>query len=84
MDAAKGYYRNLGDATRHVAFDPAYMPEVGVSREILDADILISLPKFKTHGLTVMTGAIKNSYGILPGAQKSAAAPDGRFAGAFS
>jgi uncharacterized protein (DUF362 family)/NAD-dependent dihydropyrimidine dehydrogenase PreA subunit len=47
------------------------MPEVGVSKEILDADIVISLPKFKTHGLTVMTGAIKNNYGILPGAQKA-------------
>jgi len=71
MDAAKGYYRNLGNTTQNLAFHPDFMPEVGVSKEILDADILISLPKFKTHGLTVMTGAIKNSYGILPGAQKA-------------
>jgi ferredoxin len=47
------------------------MPAVNVSRAVLDADIVISLPKFKTHGLTVITGAIKNSYGILPGAQKA-------------
>ena len=33
--------------------------------------MVISLPKFKTHGLTVMTGAIKNAYGYLPGAQKA-------------
>jgi NAD-dependent dihydropyrimidine dehydrogenase PreA subunit len=52
-------------------FDPAFMPAVSVSRAVLDADVVISLPKFKTHGLTVMTGAIKNSYGILPGAQKA-------------
>lgn len=71
MDAAKGYYRNFGNTTQHLAFNPDFMPEVGISKEILDADILISLPKFKTHGLTVMTGAIKNSYGILPGAQKA-------------
>jgi uncharacterized protein (DUF362 family)/NAD-dependent dihydropyrimidine dehydrogenase PreA subunit len=71
MDAAKGYYRNLGDTLQNVAFNPDFLPEVGVSKEILDADIFISLPKFKTHGLTVMTGAIKNSYGILPGAQKA-------------
>lgn len=71
MDAAKGYYRNLGDTTQLRAFNPDFMSEVGVSKEILDADIFISLPKFKTHGLTVMTGAIKNSYGILPGAQKA-------------
>ena len=71
MDAAKGYYRNLGNATRKIAFNPEYLDSVGVSEEIMEADIVISLPKFKTHGLTVMTGAIKNSYGILPGAQKA-------------
>jgi uncharacterized protein (DUF362 family)/NAD-dependent dihydropyrimidine dehydrogenase PreA subunit len=71
MAAAKGYYKNLGDTTQHLPFNPDFMPEIGVSKEIMDADILISLPKFKTHGLTVMTGAIKNSYGILPGAQKA-------------
>lgn len=71
MDAAQGYYKNFGDSPQHVPFDPVFMPEVAVSKEILDADIVISLPKFKTHGLTVMTGAIKNSYGILPGAQKA-------------
>ena len=71
MAAAKGYYKNLGDTTQHLAFNPDSMPEVGVSKEIMDADIFISLPKFKTHGLTVLTGAIKNSYGILPGAQKA-------------
>lgn len=71
MAAAKGYYRNLGDTTRYLDFHPDFMPKIGVSEEIMAADILISLPKFKTHGLTVMTGAIKNSYGILPGGQKA-------------
>ncbi len=71
MEAAKGYYKNLGDTVQHLVFNPDYMPEVGVSKDIMDADIFISLPKFKTHGLTVLTGAIKNSYGILPGAQKA-------------
>ena len=71
MAAAGPYYRNIGDAVRKLPFNPDFMPQIGVSSDILDADILISLPKFKTHGLTVMTGAIKNSYGILPGAQKA-------------
>lgn len=71
MDAAGKYYRNLGDSPQPIAFLPEFISEVGVSREILDADILISAPKFKSHGLTVMTGAIKNSYGFLPGAQKA-------------
>ena len=71
MEAAKGYYQNIGGDSQKVDFNPAFMPAVNVSRAVLDADIIISLPKFKTHGLTVITGAIKNSYGILPGAQKA-------------
>ena len=71
MDAAKGYYQNIGNDSVELAFDPAYAAKVSVSRAILEADVVISLPKFKTHGLTVVTGAIKNSYGILPGAQKA-------------
>jgi len=71
MEAAKGYYQNIGNDARKLDFNPDFIPEVSVSRAVLEADIVISLPKFKTHGLTVMTGAIKNSYGFLPGAQKA-------------
>ncbi len=71
MEAAKGYYQNIGNDSQKVAFNPDFMPTVSLSRIVLEADIIISLPKFKTHGLTVLTGAIKNSYGLLPGAQKA-------------
>jgi uncharacterized protein (DUF362 family)/NAD-dependent dihydropyrimidine dehydrogenase PreA subunit len=71
MEAAKGYYQNIGNDSQKVDFNTDFMPTVSLSRIVLDADIIISLPKFKTHGLTVITGAIKNSYGFLPGAQKA-------------
>lgn len=71
MDAAKGHYRNIGNDSQEIDFDPDLMPKVSLSSIVRDADIIISLPKFKTHGLTVITGAIKNSYGFLPGAQKA-------------
>ena len=71
LEAAGEHYRNIGTDAVNVPFDARFMPSVKVSRAVLDADIVISLPKFKTHGLTVVTGAIKNSYGILPGAQKA-------------
>jgi len=71
MEAAKGYYQNIGNDSQKIVFNPDFMPTVSLSRVVLEADIFISLPKFKTHGLTVVTGAIKNSYGILPGAQKA-------------
>ena len=38
-----------------------------VSKAVLDADVIINLPKMKTHSLAVFTGAVKNLYGILPG-----------------
>lgn len=71
MEAAKGHYQNIGNDSLMVAFNPEFMATVSLSRIVLDAEVIISLPKFKTHGLTVMTGAIKNSYGTLPGAQKA-------------
>jgi uncharacterized protein (DUF362 family)/NAD-dependent dihydropyrimidine dehydrogenase PreA subunit len=71
LEAAGGHYRNIGLDSVKMPFNPGFLPAVSVSRAVMEADVVISLPKFKTHGLTVMTGAIKNSYGILPGAQKA-------------
>lgn len=41
-----------------------------VAAGVLEADGMISLPKFKTHGLTTFTGAIKNQFGCVPGLLK--------------
>jgi len=71
MDAACGHYENIGNDSVKFDFNPVFLPSVSLSKAVVDADIIISLPKFKTHGLTVVTGAIKNSYGFLPGAQKA-------------
>ncbi len=71
MDASGDHYQNIGDESTQVDFNPDFISTVSVSRAVVEADVIISLPKFKTHGLTVMTGAIKNSYGFLPGAQKA-------------
>jgi uncharacterized protein (DUF362 family)/Pyruvate/2-oxoacid:ferredoxin oxidoreductase delta subunit len=71
MEAARGHYQNIGNDSVKMDFNPEFMPAVSVSKIAMDADIIISLPKFKTHGLTVISGAIKNSYGLLPGAQKA-------------
>ena len=40
MEAAKGYYRNIGNDSVQVAFNPDFMPVVSLSRIILDADII--------------------------------------------
>src|SRR6056297_331119 len=36
-----------------------------------DADVIINLPKLKTHGLTMYTGAVKNLFGCIPGILKA-------------
>ena len=38
-----------------------------IANGVLDADGLISLPKLKTHGITRLTGAVKNQFGCVPG-----------------
>ncbi len=38
-----------------------------LARGLLQARALVNLPKLKTHGLTVMTGALKNLFGTVPG-----------------
>jgi uncharacterized protein (DUF362 family)/Pyruvate/2-oxoacid:ferredoxin oxidoreductase delta subunit len=42
-----------------------------ICQAVLDADVIINLPKLKTHGWTLFTGAIKNLYGVVPGFFKS-------------
>ncbi len=42
-----------------------------VAEAALDADGIINLAKLKTHGLTRMTGAVKNLFGCVPGLLKA-------------
>ena len=41
-----------------------------VARAAIEADAIINLPKFKTHGMTILTGAVKNLFGCIPGKRK--------------
>ena len=42
-----------------------------VTREMIDCDVLINLPKLKTHSLAYMTCAQKNFFGTIVGLEKS-------------
>jgi uncharacterized protein (DUF362 family)/Pyruvate/2-oxoacid:ferredoxin oxidoreductase delta subunit len=37
----------------------------------LNAAAIVNLPRLKTHSLTVMTGALKNMFGVVPGNRKA-------------
>lgn len=42
-----------------------------IAKAAYEADVVISLPRLKTHGMAYYTGAIKNQFGCIPGSQKA-------------
>lgn len=69
IEAARGRFKNIGKYSKKIR-SRGLLKQVYVSREIVDCDLLVSLPKFKTHDLTTMSLAVKNHFGIVPGGQK--------------
>ncbi len=64
---------NLSD-TRIVCFDfgeESILKREHISKEMLDADVIISIPAMKTHLLTGVTLGMKNMYGTLPEIDKA-------------
>jgi len=43
-----------------------FLEKVYMSKTLLDADVIINLPKLKTHSLCIFTGGVKNFYGVIP------------------
>jgi len=44
--------------------------EFNVAKAVVEADVIISVPKLKIHELLLLTGAVKNLVGVIPGAGK--------------
>jgi uncharacterized protein (DUF362 family)/Pyruvate/2-oxoacid:ferredoxin oxidoreductase delta subunit len=42
-----------------------------IARELVEADVVINLAKFKTHAMMVMTLAVKNMFGAFAGKRKA-------------
>ena len=47
------------------------LKKIEIIKPLLDADLVINLPKLKTHGQMTYTGAVKNMFGAVPGAKKA-------------
>jgi uncharacterized protein (DUF362 family)/Pyruvate/2-oxoacid:ferredoxin oxidoreductase delta subunit len=60
----RGGYRKIQIA------DPLRVPEVAIATRALDADLIINLPKCKTHQQTLLTGAVKNMFGTVAPRQR--------------
>jgi uncharacterized Fe-S center protein len=48
-----------------------FVKSLKILKPLSDADLIINLPKLKTHGMMVYTGAVKNMFGSVPGLEKA-------------
>ncbi|OGX52347.1 MAG: hypothetical protein A3G37_02785 [Omnitrophica WOR_2 bacterium RIFCSPLOWO2_12_FULL_46_30] len=61
-----------------VTFEKRFMPACSAGRQayfplttlVRECDYIVNLPKFKTHNFMLLTGAIKNLFGLIPGTFK--------------
>jgi uncharacterized protein (DUF362 family) len=49
--------------SRYTKLDSLWLPE-----ELLQSDVIVSMPKLKTHHWAGMTASMKNLFGVVPGA----------------
>lgn len=59
------------DCVRATAENGKLYTTFTIGRVVAETDVLISLPKFKTHGFMMFTGAVKNLFGCIPGLEKA-------------
>ncbi len=70
-EAAGDGFLNMARDWERVPLRSRFCDSTIISRAVLEADLLVNLPKFKTHMGMVFTGAIKNSFGFIVGAEKA-------------
>jgi uncharacterized protein (DUF362 family)/NAD-dependent dihydropyrimidine dehydrogenase PreA subunit len=62
----------LDDSVTRVNFEGGLLySSFNLGSAVVDADVLISLPKLKTHGFMMFTGGVKNLFGCIPGLEKA-------------
>lgn len=57
--------------TRRVPIRGRFLKEIDIAKPVLDADVIINLPKLKTNSAHLFTGAVKNQFGMVPGTRKA-------------
>lgn len=61
---------NLGTGSREIGGNGQVTRRFTVIDPIADADLILNLCKLKTHCMTVLSGAVKNLFGCIPGLMK--------------
>lgn len=71
IEASEGTFRTSTARPERLAIRSRFVSDVPVSHLIAESDVILNLPVFKTHALTMLTGAVKNLFGLIPGGHKS-------------
>ena len=68
--ASHGHFEDISEG-ENISIDSRYFSRLVVSKKVLQSAFVLNVPKFKTHMQTIITGAVKNMFGMLPGEEKS-------------
>jgi uncharacterized protein (DUF362 family)/NAD-dependent dihydropyrimidine dehydrogenase PreA subunit len=74
MEVANRYgvkFVDFNDAVHVELENPLMYKFWNIARAAYEADVVITLPKLKTHAMMYYTGAVKNQFGCVPGTQKA-------------
>lgn len=58
-------------ASRKISSNGQRVKAFNMIEPALDCDFIVNIPKLKTHGLTGLSGSVKNLFGCIPGLEKA-------------
>ena len=71
VNRQKVLWQNFSDPTLLEYSEGKIQKQFYPARVVCESDIIISLPKLKTHEMMYFTGSMKNLFGTIPGLKKS-------------
>jgi uncharacterized protein (DUF362 family) len=71
LEACQGCFDGISAEVVKVPARSKYVDTFWFSKAVLEADYIINLPKFKSHVVMTITGALKNTLGYIPGGCKN-------------
>ncbi|MDF2989422.1 MAG: thylakoid-associated protein, partial [Eubacterium sp.] len=74
MEVAHKYgvrFADFNESVRCELENPLMYKYWNIAKAAYQADVVITLPKLKTHAMMYYTGAVKNQFGCIPGSEKA-------------
>lgn len=70
-EASDGCFWNFSKDATMTSIKSRFVNEVSVPKMLFEADVLINVPKLKTHGFMGFSACVKNMFGIIIGPYKA-------------